>query len=182
MKNMLFDWLLHAHLGHLRPLFRRVWRVAARKPRECKLMFERYARDRGTLWCRGAFTSAWSVRRSFIFIAAGTAEEPDCRELWETLRRELVFAVAAPPALLTETAAPFPYNELVCIAFIGEWNGNIFLRISRKERKREKEREKKFSSSFFPFYFSSDVPTIPTYFRFFEHHTIKTFEALVKDV
>jgi len=125
-----------------------------------------------------AFTSAWSVRRSFIFIAAGTAEEPDCRELWETLRRELVFAVAAPPALLTETAAPFPHNELVCIAFIGEWDGNIFLRISRREKERDSKREKIFFLFFSPF-FTSDVPT---YFRFFEHHAIKTFEALVKDV
>ncbi|KAM0724942.1 hypothetical protein ACS0PU_009326 [Formica fusca] len=120
MKNVLFDWLLRAHLGYLRLLPRPVRGAAVRKPRECKLMFERYTRDRGALWWRSAFTSAWSVRRSFIFIAAGTAEEPDCRELWETPRRELVFAVAAAPALRTETAAPFPHNELVCIAFIGE--------------------------------------------------------------
>lgn len=46
-------------------------------------MFERYTRDReryGAAAVRGAFYVDRSVRRSFIFIAAGTAEEPDCRE------------------------------------------------------------------------------------------------------
>lgn len=52
-------------------------------------MFERYTRDRGALWRHGEarrVTSAWSVRRSFIFIAAGMAEEPDCRELTPRVR------------------------------------------------------------------------------------------------
>lgn len=70
-------------------------------------MFERYTRDRERYGAavRGAFYVDRSVRRSFIFIAAGTAEEPDCRE---PRLREFVFVVAAPAGLRTlKTAPPF---------------------------------------------------------------------------
>jgi hypothetical protein len=68
-----------------------IWLRCLGKPRECKLMFERNTRDRGALWRRGErvrarFTPVWSARRSFIFIAAGTVEEPDCRQATPRLR------------------------------------------------------------------------------------------------
>ena len=92
-----------------------------RKPRECKLMFERYTRDRGALWYRSGARCIYVglVGLSFLYLyrrgnGRGTrlsrTDSESSFSWW--LHQSFILK-----------PRPFPHNELVCIAFIGERKG-----------------------------------------------------------
>jgi len=95
---------------------------------------------------RARFTPAWSARRSFIFIAAGTAEEPDCRQATPRLRfRAGCSSLRSAAARRFIPLASLPANRIMS-SFVSP--------LLEKER----ERERRYEGEEFPLPFFSSLP------------------------
>lgn len=94
---------------------------AGRKPRECKLMFERCTRDRGALWCRSGARCVYVglVGSSFLYLYR-RGNGRGTRLLRTDAESSFSWWLHQGSTLKPR---PFLHNELVCIAFIGERDG-----------------------------------------------------------
>lgn len=165
--GVLFDWLSHTHLGYVHC---READEAGRKPRECKLMFERYTRDRGSVMvpCGGerrAFTPG-PLGSSFLYLyrrGNGRGTRLSRTDFPGRVR----FRGGCTGSSTLKTAPPFRIMSSFVSPLLEKETVYIF------------PLRREFSSSSFLFYFLSSVDIPPA---FSSTTPLTVFEALANDV